>query len=86
MTVFGGLFKWFHSRLNDKANKETTDKLFDQILDELKEQRTEMNQHKAEDREMHRDVLRELQTVNSNLATTNASLANLAGRFDGMRK
>ena len=80
--ILAGLLRRIFSMIDGKANKDSTDKRFDQVMSELKDQRRDMKDHASEDREMHNDVVKELRMVNSNLATTNANLANLAGRFE----
>lgn len=79
MTVFGEMFRRLFAKQDelarDKANRESTDKRFGDMFDRL-------DAHMAEDREMHKDVGRKLDETNRHLSMTNATLANLAGRFD----
>jgi hypothetical protein len=79
VAVFGDMFRRLFNKQDelarDKANRESTDARFGEMFQR-------MDQHMVEDREMHKDVGRKLDQTNSLLATTNANLANLAGRFE----
>ena len=79
MAIFGDMFRRLFSKQDelarDKASRDSTDKRFGEMFDRF-------DQHMMEDREMHKDVGRKLDETNRHLSMTNATLANLAGRFD----
>lgn len=79
MLAFGDMFRRLFSKQDqlerDKANRESIDKRFDETL-------TRIDQHMADDRQMHADIGRRLDETNRHLSMTNATLANLAGRFE----
>lgn len=59
-----------------KADREETDRRFDDML-------TRLDRHMEDDRDMHRELGHKLDETNRHLSITNATLANLAGKFDG---
>lgn len=86
MAVFGGMLRRLFARQDalerDKANRDSVDKRFEALIGELREQRSDFKAHEVEDRNMHKDVLAEIRETNRHLSVTNATLSNLAGRFD----
>ena len=58
-----------------KANKDSTDKRFEDTLDAI-------NNHIEEDRDMHQRIGEKIDRTNDNLTQTNVSLAKLVGRFE----
>jgi hypothetical protein len=79
LVVFGEMFRRLFAKQDqlerDKADRVSTDNRFDEILDRF-------DRHLTEDREMHQEVGRKLDETNRHLSLTNATLANLAGRFE----
>jgi hypothetical protein len=66
----------------DKANRDSTDKRFDEALKRFDAHMAEDRETHKESREMSKELGHKLDQTNSLLATTNANLANLAGRFE----
>jgi hypothetical protein len=79
LVVFGEMFRRLFAKQDqlerDKADRELTDRRFDEVLDRF-------DRHLTEDREMHSEVGRKLDETNRHLSITNSTLANLAGRFE----
>ena len=79
MAVFCEMFRRLFAKQDelarDKSNRESTDARFGEMFQR-------MDQHMTEDREMHKEVGRKLDETNRHLSMTNATLANLAGRFE----
>lgn len=81
-TMVLAMFGWLFKIISGKANRESTDKRFEDLLGELRQQRQDLKSHELEDRNMHKDVLAEIRETNRHLSMTNATLSNLVGRFD----
>lgn len=77
------VFGWLRWLLSGKANRESTDARFNELIKQLDRQAERMDQHAVEDRDMHRQVGQKLDSVVQQIGITNATLSNLAGRFDG---
>lgn len=79
MLTFGGMFRRLFAKHDEleksKANKDSTDARFEEMMADFKA-------HVNEDRDMHKDVLAEIRETNRHLSITNATLANLVGRFE----
>ena len=84
VTLGVAMFGWLLKVLGGKANRESTDARFAEMMGELKEQRKDLRSHESEDRNMHKEVLAEIRETNRHLSMTNATLSNLAGRFEAM--
>lgn len=82
VVVFGSIIKRLFSALDSKANKDSTNERFEALMEELKEQRVLHREHDMEDRRRFDDVIKGLSETNRSIATTNASVAALAARFD----
>lgn len=82
ITLGIAMFGFLMRALGLKAGKESTDKRFEQIMAEMREDRKDLKDHTAEDRNMHKDVLAEIRETNRHLSMTNSTLANLLGRFE----
>ena len=83
-TVLLAVFGWILRVLAGKANQRSTDKRFEEMMAEMRQQRNDLKSHETEDRAMHKDVLAEIRETNRHLSITNATLANLVGRFDAV--
>lgn len=83
VTIFSEMFRRLFAKQDEiektKANKQSTDERFEDAA-----HRWEL--HAQEDREMHRQVGQKLDAVVHQIGITNATLANLAGRFDEARR
>lgn len=82
VTVLAAMFTAIFRMLAGKANKNSTDARFQEVLEQIKEQTHRMEEHTKEDRDMHRQVGQKLDSVVQSIGITNATLANLAGRFE----
>lgn len=86
MTVFGAMIRRLFNKQDElektKANKESSDARFNDVLTEIRLMRTDFRDHEDKDIEAQRDVLAEIRETNRHLSMTNATLANLVGRFD----
>lgn len=79
VAVFGDMFRRLFAKQDelarDKASREATEDRFGEMF-------SRFDLHMSEDREMHKEVGRKLDETNRHLSMTNATLANLAGRFE----
>lgn len=72
------LFERTDELANGKANRDSTDKRFEDVLQRY-------DAHVREDREIHMEIGRKLDRTNEHLSVTNTTLAALAGRFEATR-
>lgn len=86
MLTFGEMFRRLFNKQDEleklKANKDSSDARFNDVLTEIRQMRTDFKDHEEKDFEAQKDVLAEIRETNRHLSMTNATLANLVGRFD----
>lgn len=84
ITVIGWGVASMLGAIRSKENSKDSDERFAALIKNLDDHVEEDREIHREDRELFRDIGKKLDETNRHLSITNATLANLAGRFDGI--
>ncbi len=85
ITVIGWGVASMLSAIRSKANSKDSDERFRIVIENLDRHIEQDRDVHREDKELFRDIGRKLDETNRHLSMTNATLANLSGRYDGGR-